>query len=73
MSVRCDKAMRRSKERVREIKGLSLPKWKCTKDCANCICGIIRDKSGNEHHVNLLRGKANAEIHNTAETDHEEK
>lgn len=48
-----------------------VPKWRCTGDCGSCICGIIRDKSGNEHHVNLIRGKTNAEIYNTAETDHE--
>lgn len=37
MIVRCDKAMRRSKENVHAVKGMKLPRWKCTKDCANCI------------------------------------
>lgn len=73
MNVRCDKAMRIRKESVKPSEGMIVPRWKCTKDCVNCICGIIRDKSGNEHHVNLMRGKKNAEIYNTAETDHEEK
>lgn len=62
--------MRRSKERLREIKELGLPKWRCTGKCANCICGIVTGKDGTEHHVNLLRKERNDKVHNTTETDH---
>ena len=43
MEVRCDKSMRRSKERARN--------WECTKECCKCICGIVKDANGNESHV----------------------
>lgn len=50
---RCDKAMRRSKERCYQpmIFSSERRKWKCTEDCRNCICAIVREDNGIEHHV----------------------
>lgn len=74
MSVRCDKAMRRSKEKTRELTEFGVPKWRCSGSCETCICGIIRHPDGTETHVNLIRkGEPHVELHHTAEADHEEK
>ena len=48
MTIRCDKSMRRSKERaVNESWAIyGIPKWRCTGDCAKCICGMKQDIKG---------------------------
>ena len=49
ISRRCDEPMRRSKERC------NTPfhtRWKCTGNCAGCICCIEKDENGNERHSN---------------------
>lgn len=60
MTIRCDEPMRRSKEKARVINtqivgGISVPKWKCTGDCYNCICGIVTTEDGTESHVKPTR------------------
>ena len=55
MTVRCDKPMRRSKEKTRMIEAFNIPKWKCTGKCYNCICGIVKDEDGTETHVKPTR------------------
>lgn len=47
IGYRCDKPMRRSKE-----KGYISPGryWKCTEDCKSCICCIFKDEYGGEYH-----------------------
>lgn len=72
MTVRCDKPMRARKESGRIMDGFSVPKWECKGDCYNCICGIVKEKDGTEHHVNLMRGEKNAQIHDTADSSDEE-
>ena len=74
MTVRCDKAMRRSKERTRELTEFGVPRWRCTGDCGSCICGIIRHKDGTESHINTMRkGVKYAELYNTVEASDEKK
>lgn len=53
MEVRCDTAMRRSKERAsnESWKVYGIPKWKCTEDCENCICGLRKDWKGQWEHI----------------------
>ena len=52
ISRRCDKAMRRSKE-----KGFTpyYKKWKCTGECKNCICCLERIEDGTERHFPYRR------------------
>lgn len=54
ISRRCDKAMKRSKQRG------YLPRnykqhWYCTGDCPGCFCCIEKDQDGNERHVPYWR------------------
>lgn len=51
--IRCDKPMRRSKERA-AAKRLDVRQWRCTDDCANCICGMVKQHDGLWSHVNPL-------------------
>ena len=42
MEIKCDEAMRRSKESsARET--FRLKKWRCTQNCESCICGMKFD------------------------------
>ena len=44
---KCDKAMRRSKERC------STPvytRWRCTGECQNCVCGMYKKDDGTWEH-----------------------
>ena len=70
MKIRCDKPMRRSKERTIGVDEIGIKKWRCTGDCWNCVCGLITKGDGTSHHVNLLRGGKDAKIHDTTEADH---
>lgn len=72
MTVRCDKPMRMRKEKARTMDGFSVPKWTCRGDCYNCICGIVKEKDGTEHHVSFMKGEKNAQIHDTADAGNEE-
>ena len=45
---RCDKSMRKSKERCYTP---YFKKWKCTEECLNCICCIVTSPTGDESHV----------------------
>lgn len=51
-SIRCDTAMRRSKEKagegVRDIR-----RFRCTGECKSCICGMIKRSDGTWEHVQL--------------------
>lgn len=47
-SRRCDKAMRRSKERCNTP---YYTRWKCKGECRTCICCIVKDENGDERHV----------------------
>lgn len=51
---RCDKPMKRSKERTR--------RWKCNKDCRNCFCCIEMDTSFDEEHVDIRRVRKNERL-----------
>lgn len=48
MKYRCDKPMRKSKERCYVRSGVH---WTCTGECNTCICCIKMDEYGNESHV----------------------
>ena len=52
--LRCDRSMRRSKERGRNIYGI---RWKCPGDCRRCFCCIEQDQDGNERHRPYSRHK----------------
>lgn len=41
--MKCDIAMRRSKERASR-ENPHVEQWKCTKNCARCICGMKYEK-----------------------------
>ena len=45
--IRCDKAMKRSKERC---KASLETMWKCTHECAHCICGLRKKEDGTWAH-----------------------
>ena len=49
---RCDKSMRRSKEKGYRITGNH---WKCPGDCRGCFCCIETDDLGNERHMPYSR------------------
>lgn len=52
MRVRCDEAMKLKKEAVsRQYDMLHVIKFKCTNDCENCICGLVKDQFGTWSHV----------------------
>lgn len=51
---RCDKPMRKSKERA-FLPGDNRIHWRCTENCKECICCIETDENGNEKHVNRWR------------------
>lgn len=50
---RCDKPMRRSKEKCLTRSG---EHWKCPGDCRGCLCCIEQDEDGNERHAHYERG-----------------
>lgn len=51
---RCDRPMRRSKERGYKAPGV---RWKCPEDCRKCFCCIEADQDGNERHTPYSRRK----------------
>lgn len=53
ISHRCDIPMKRSKQKGYIRPGVH---WKCTKQCTQCICCILKDENGNEHHIGALYG-----------------
>lgn len=59
MRTRCDKAMRRSKERC------YTPfhrRWRCNADCRSCVCCIVTEPDGTEKHLgNGMRLEGNHE------------
>lgn len=73
MRIRCDTSMRRSKEHTSGIDEFGIRKWECKGKCLSCVCGIIRDKYGNERHVTFTKEGYHAFIHDTIETDYKEK
>lgn len=48
---RCDEPMKRSKEECRLPNG---KRWRCTKDCRECICCIYTTDDGREAHVSMM-------------------
>ena len=52
---RCDKPMRRSKERGFMASGR---RWRCTEDCSSCICCLEKRYDGTwEHHNPRFTGE----------------
>lgn len=53
---RCDKSMKRSKERTGN--------WKCNEDCVNCFCCIEMDDDvfGEEAHFDIRRVRKNERL-----------
>lgn len=51
MKIRCDEAMRRSKEKnSRWYRAIGVQKWKCDHNCERCICGMkMNGKAEWEH------------------------
>lgn len=49
---RCDKQMRRSKEKC--VTPYRKP-WKCTGECKACICCIVKDEYGGERHIGVIK------------------
>ena len=47
---RCDEAMRRSKEKCYTQ---YWERWKCTGECKECICCIVKDDHGGEKHISF--------------------
>ena len=45
--IRCDKPMRRSKEKC--LTPFDVP-WRCNNHCESCICALIKQSNGAEHH-----------------------
>ena len=64
VSKRCDRQMRSSKERCWTP---SHRRWKCNDDCKNCICCIVKDEMGNEHHIGANRWKVKNTWNHTEE------
>lgn len=42
--------MRKSKEQCYTRAGV---RWRCNKDCKNCMCCLEKDHNGEESHVNM--------------------
>lgn len=51
-AYRCDKPMRRSKEKCLTP---FFRKWRCTGECKACICAIVKDQYGSEKHIGVFR------------------
>ena len=49
---RCDEPMKRSKEQGYIRDGVH---WKCNNNCKSCICCIVKDEYGNEHHIGAMK------------------
>lgn len=45
--IKCDKAMKRSKEQCRTPQG---EYWRCNKDCKSCICALFKKEDGTWEH-----------------------
>lgn len=54
--MRCDKSMRKSKEKCYTADNKH---WKCTGECKTCICCIYKTGDGTEYHVNLNQKEQN--------------
>ena len=58
--IKCDEAMRRSKERcfvpVEVGESLYVKRWKCNKDCENCHCALHKKNDGTWEHTRLYLG-----------------
>lgn len=48
IGYRCDVPMKRSKEHGYIRAGV---RWRCTGECKTCICCLVKDDSGEEHHI----------------------
>lgn len=57
MTIRCDESMRRSKEKCFTPFNT---KWRCDKDCTNCICALVKQYDGSWKH-NRIKEVKNAE------------
>lgn len=53
---KCDKAMRRSKERC--LTPL-YTRWRCPGDCASCVCALVKQADGIYIHTPLRTGHSN--------------
>lgn len=52
--IKCDEAMRRSKERCYIPFGR---RWRCTTNCKECICAMFKQEDGTWIHKKLDRHK----------------
>jgi hypothetical protein len=55
VSYHCDIPMRRSKE---QCVTPSFHRWVCTGKCMECICCVVKDETGDEHHIGANKWKA---------------
>ena len=49
--IRCDKPMKRSKERCYSQDGI---RWECANDCEHCICALQKKRDGTWVHLYFL-------------------
>lgn len=55
-ALKCDKQMRRSKERAYIITPTGLRyRWTCTGKCDRCICGMRKQSDGTYEHVRISK------------------
>lgn len=53
-AIRCDRPMRHSKERAGRRKWSDdARRFSCKDNCAECICGLIKQKDGTWEHVQI--------------------
>ena len=56
MTVRCDEQMKRSKEKCWIYTGTGKRyRWRCTKKCGECICGLIKLEDGTWMHNKIRK------------------
>ena len=52
--IRCDEAMKESKMTASKRHGAAhAVGWRCTGNCERCVCGLVKEPSGEWKHVDL--------------------
>lgn len=59
--IKCDEAMRRSKERCYKPAG---DKWRCTGECRECHCGLHKKDDGTWEHKKIEWAHVKKEVTN---------
>lgn len=71
MKIKCDQAMKRSKEKAGEklYKETGMPGLRCTEECERCTCGMRQNihSGGWEHNT----GEKNVTLHDIFAAGHE--